>query len=262
MSTTIDRLVVPLDGCAETLPALRVAESLGRRIDIPVTAVVVTAPEMGRYEDDVWLKEHATSDLVAMHHVVELSDDVVGSILGAAADDGSFLCMASHGRTGAGAALLGSVSADVVATSLKEVLLVGPHCQVPQRFQTVLVCVDGDTPDSVIEAGGRWATWLEATPLVVTVEEAQRYFLASTPGRARMEDAEDRLRRLGLEPRTSVLCDSDRAGGLLHRAALEGAALVVAGTHQRRGIDRILLGSVSRGLVHRGELPVALVPPG
>jgi nucleotide-binding universal stress UspA family protein len=252
VSTTIDRLVVPLDGSDTTLVAFRVAEVLARRISVPVTALTVTTPAMGRYDDEVWLKERARSDEVAVDRVVELSDDVVGSILGAAEPSGAFLCLSSHGRSGPGAAILGSVSADVVDLSVKEVVLAGPRCRPPHRFDTVVVCVDATTPDEVVEAGARWATWLAASPLVLAVDDANR---------PRADEAVATLRALGLEPRVDVLHADDRAGAIVERADAEHAALVVAGARHRRGIDRLVLGSVSRALVHRSDVPVALVPP-
>jgi nucleotide-binding universal stress UspA family protein len=38
-----------------------------------------------------------------------------------------------------------------------------------------------------------------------------------------------------------------------------GADLVVAGTHGRRGLDRLLLGSVAEGILRRSAVPVLLV---
>ena len=45
-------------------------------------------------------------------------------------------------------------------------------------------------------------------------------------------------------------------------AAAEGADLVVMGTHGRRGVDRILLGSVSARVVRKSPVAVLLVPVG
>lgn len=48
---------------------------------------------------------------------------------------------------------------------------------------------------------------------------------------------------------------------LLELARREQADVLVVGTHQRRGLDRLRYGSVSMGVLHHAELPVVLVPP-
>jgi nucleotide-binding universal stress UspA family protein len=45
-------------------------------------------------------------------------------------------------------------------------------------------------------------------------------------------------------------------------AAAEDADLVVVGTHGRRGVDKLLLGSVSEKVVRSSPTPVLLVPVG
>jgi nucleotide-binding universal stress UspA family protein len=47
---------------------------------------------------------------------------------------------------------------------------------------------------------------------------------------------------------------------LLEAASAEKADLLVVGTHQRRGMDRFWLGSVSRGVLHHAPMSVAVVP--
>jgi nucleotide-binding universal stress UspA family protein len=48
--------------------------------------------------------------------------------------------------------------------------------------------------------------------------------------------------------------------GILDIAGREHAALVVTGSRGRGGVTSALLGSVSSGLVHNGELPTLVVP--
>ncbi len=40
------------------------------------------------------------------------------------------------------------------------------------------------------------------------------------------------------------------------------ASLIVMGTHARRGLDRVLLGSVAEKVLRRATVPVLVVPPG
>ena len=50
-------------------------------------------------------------------------------------------------------------------------------------------------------------------------------------------------------------------GYLFELASQEKVDLVVVGTHQRRGLGRVLLGSVSRAVLHHAKMAVAVVPP-
>jgi nucleotide-binding universal stress UspA family protein len=50
-------------------------------------------------------------------------------------------------------------------------------------------------------------------------------------------------------------------GYLFEMASRHNFDLIVVGTHQRRGLGRVLLGSVSRAVLHRAKVSVAVVPP-
>jgi nucleotide-binding universal stress UspA family protein len=50
-------------------------------------------------------------------------------------------------------------------------------------------------------------------------------------------------------------------GYLFELASRQHVDLIVVGTHQRRGLGRVLLGSVSRAVLHHAKMSVAVVPP-
>ena len=50
-------------------------------------------------------------------------------------------------------------------------------------------------------------------------------------------------------------------GYLFEMATRQKVDLIVVGTHQRRGLGRVLLGSVSRAVLHHAKVSVAVVPP-
>ncbi len=50
-------------------------------------------------------------------------------------------------------------------------------------------------------------------------------------------------------------------GYLFEMASRQNIDLIVVGTHQRQGLGRALLGSVSRAVLHHAKVSVAVVPP-
>ena len=50
-------------------------------------------------------------------------------------------------------------------------------------------------------------------------------------------------------------------GYLFEMASRQNVDLIVVGTHQRQGFGRVLLGSVSRAVLHHAKMSVAVVPP-
>lgn len=80
-------------------------------------------------------------------------------------------------------------------------------------------------------------------------------------GRAVLADAETAARKGGVVPETATVdagmqriarCIADDAAGW-------NADLIVMGTHGRRGIDHLILGSVAEGVVRIAHCPVLLV---
>jgi len=61
-------------------------------------------------------------------------------------------------------------------------------------------------------------------------------------------------------PSTPEVLSGVPAEAVTHRAAELGADLIVVGSHRRGRLDRLLVGSVSEGIVRRATSPVIVVP--
>lgn len=96
-------------------------------------------------------------------------------------------------------------------------------------------------------------------PVVETMPypEAQEEKLLKQ-ARERLDAWEARAAKYGVKTR-SIVREGDPASTLARLAEEEGVDLIVAGTHGRRGVRRLLLGSVAEGVARQAPCPVLLV---
>lgn len=136
-TTSIERIVVPLDGSALSQTALEPAATLAALLGadvllirvVPPTLYVAAAVDLPYAYDpvlDAALEREATEQLAAqaaalrsrglrVATLVERNSAVAHAVLDAAeGSSGSIICLATHGRTGAGRVFLGSVADKVV----------------------------------------------------------------------------------------------------------------------------------------------------
>ncbi len=72
----------------------------------------------------------------------------------------------------------------------------------------------------------------------------------------------EELQGAGFEAELEIRSGSHDVATLIARAADDvGADLIVVGTHGHGGLAAALMGSVARGLCHRANQPVLVVPP-
>jgi nucleotide-binding universal stress UspA family protein len=260
----INELLVPLDGSTGSLRALRAAVALGEHAAIPVSVLMVTSPQLDATADIAWLDER-TEGVTLRRELVVPSLDVAGTILDTAAEEaGTVLCMASHGRSGLTEAVIGSVSHEVVRRSPTPVLLVGPHARPLPSFATVEVCLDGSrVAERGVAFAMEWAALLRCTPWLVRVVPPSAGSLE--PGdvteTAELQRVAHHLRDAGHDVQWDVLHDAHAAHAIAASASELGAAVVVASTHGRTGLDQVVFGSVAARIVHLAPCPVLAVGP-
>src|SRR5688500_8281973 len=120
---SFSRIVVPLDGSLWSDSAIAPAVRLARRAGIPVTLFALTYDNVAREALSQYLAALVPKlggdidvDVVveAVGAMVRFDGYVADAIIDEAKTDGALVCMASHGRGGAGVALLGSVTEEVL----------------------------------------------------------------------------------------------------------------------------------------------------
>lgn len=105
-------------------------------------------------------------------------------------------------------------------------------------------------PSALIGAGyaGIAGTIVDPIPeLIQALDEAAKALLA---------DASKKAEAAGVAVTTSVVPDSFPAEGIASKATEIGADLIVMGSHGRRGLGRLLLGSQTSNVLAHSKIPV------
>ncbi|AOY92454.1 universal stress protein UspA [Cupriavidus sp. USMAA2-4] len=144
-------------------------------------------------------------------------------------------------------------------------------------YQKIMVAVDGSTTaERALDEAIRVARLSGAQVLAIyVVDNGQVLFDAGyydptqlrnafvESGKRALEDAAQRLKAAAVAYETRLVDEpavvGDVAGSLNGAAEAWGADLIVLGTHGRRGVRRLVLGSVAEEVIRESTLPVLLV---
>ena len=78
------------------------------------------------------------------------------------------------------------------------------------------------------------------------------------------EAAQDYLDRtkhfLGDESIETIIKDGDFGDGIIETATEMNVDIIVLGTHSRRGLEKILMGSVAEKVMHKSSIPLFIIP--
>jgi nucleotide-binding universal stress UspA family protein len=180
-------------------------------------------------------------------------------------------CVASHGR-GRSAAVLGSVTNEVIRRRRQPTIVVGPSFERERVGKGVVACVD-ENPRSaeLLPVACRWAEWLDAPLTAVTLAEPVPPPLTAGPVRRRFGPDEDvdeyldwlvaPLRNDCRELETKAVYDPiSPASGLRSLLWDQPAALVALGAHVRWAIRHPVIGHVAAAMIHQSPVPALVVP--
>jgi nucleotide-binding universal stress UspA family protein len=267
-------IVVPLDGSPFAERALRPACSIAARLESARVLLVHCAPE------DVDVAQRQLDDRAALYsEVAEVETRLVGRgepadviLATVAAEPDAMLCMATHGRGGIGAAVLGSVAKQVVCRSSGPLVLVGPRARTAllqaERGRMLITSDGSDFSNSIVPIAANWCERLDLEPWLTEVvgpDEDPEPAHRPMPNRE-VEAARRRLDTLatGFRPATAASID------VLHGAPGRSipsfaerlpAALIAIATHGRSGLTRITMGSVANEIVRHAPCPVLITRP-
>lgn len=290
-------ILVPLDGSALGELALPVAEALARKADAQLVLVrSVWKPEtrqldpvQAQFEDvqavKVYLADiarrlgeqgrlvtRAFPDLPPAHSILSEIEH----------HQADLVVMSTHGRSGLGRWIFGSVAEAVLARSPVPVWLVrGIGRRPPDLFEVaqprILVPLDGSPfGEAALPHAKALARLLDATVVLLHVlpgaaplEEEEPNFEAQGAGADLADDTAamhylvvwaERLRLEGVRVQTTVLT-GPAPETIIQASQVSNIDLIVMGTHGRSGLPRVVLGSVALEVLRRGALPTVLVRP-
>lgn len=288
-------ILVPLDGSELSegaLPyAVAVARALGERI-VLLTTWEGTESEFGSafpslaVEVEQKAREHFGAYLQGVQsrldgvqsEAVVRSGEASAEILRAAADTGARLIVVStHGRSGIGRWLYGSVAGHILRHADVPVLAVGPHVLEKKRaaaeFKHLMVPLDGSAlSESAIAPAQLLASKLSARMSLVRVVpwavQAYPYTLpdAYVPqvdqeleagAKAYLREKEKAVQGVQV---AAFVVRGPIADGLLDFIDKESVDLAVITTHARGGLARMALGSVADRML-QGNAPVLMIRP-
>lgn len=263
----VQRLIVPVDGSDTSWRAVNVALSLARATDSSVQIVEVVFDPKDISDARLRLQEGLKASTAGELEVdvdVLLSDDSVASALDTALEDSpeSTIVMASHGR-GRSAALVGSVTEDVLQRTFGPIVIVGPNVAVDDFSGPIIVTVDGsDESEAALPLAAAWAIELGVSPWVVNVT-------GESTGGHEASDVIDTMyasrlarqlsSRSGHPVEFEQLHEGHPAVSVPKFAEQMDASLIVASSHGRSGLSRLTVGSVTSGFVRHATCPVVVV---
>ena len=276
----LQKILVPLDGSelAERalVYAIPLAEQSGATVLVLRTAMSHTLPGVDPRERQAGAIGEAQEYLagvvsnmqargVACEPVVRYGHPAACIAESARTRAVDLVVMTTHGRTGPGRWIFGSVAEAVVASSPVPVLL--QRAWQPVIGDTLLadrpkigVPLDGSTfAEAALEPAAGLAEELNGRLVLLSVQDSP----------TRIRDASEYLTRLNYEigtayPKVPIVCEV-RSGkpeeGIETAVAQLDLALLVMATHGRTGVARSALGSVAGKVLEESDVPVVLVRP-
>jgi nucleotide-binding universal stress UspA family protein len=286
----LSTILVPLDGSALAEQALPFAERVARVAQsrvilarvVPAFSAAETSTEASIALTAREYLEEIASRLRRAESTVEVAvpkGDAAAQIVGAVAAHGAdLIIMSTHGRSGIGRWLYGSVADAVIRLARVPVMLIPSDVSVPwptdRRFQ-IVVPLDGSLlSEAVLGPAVELATRLDAEVILAEVVtwpplvysdpiELLPYDPEEQLAEARgyLADVATRLRNTGASVRCLADVGRTPAETIVRLARDEHADLIAMATHGRSGVARVVLGSTTTGTLKHAGIPLLIVRP-
>jgi nucleotide-binding universal stress UspA family protein len=293
----MDTVIVPLDGSELSERAIRLGEVIALAMGAKLALVHVLEEPIAydlvpsllipdRTVAEAYLRRVATDvqrgTEVSIHVVHGNPVDALTTLT--RDEPESMLVMSTHGRSGLGRLMFGSVADKVVRESSVPVALVrGSSTPYRKTLHSLLVPLDGSLfseeamPIAIDLARKCDASiglvhicdpfWVSTSSFAAQdqpdereggLADVDRQALAA--GRSYLERVAEDVRSQGISVHWEVRFGKP-ADEIVRAAETTEADLIVMATHGRGGIRRLPIGSVANEVLHRGTIPILVIPP-
>ena len=296
------KVLIPLDGSKLAEAVLPYAEELASKLKAEITLLQVLPVSYHVYaaletttQIPYTLKEmeplkksaqdyldktskQITDKGIAINKKIIISNAIADEIVGYVDKERiDLIIMASHGRTGIGRWVLGSVTDKVVRASKKPIAIIRvkdghPDVREETLLNKILVPLDGSKGSEIVlpyieELASKLQSQITVlhiiTPDYVQGETVNLEYLEEVRKSSRdyIEKVNARLREKGLNSNfefREVIVDHE-AEAIIKFADEIKTDLVAMATHGRSGISRWAFGSVANKVLHQGNTPILMI---
>lgn len=276
------KLLIPLDGTAQSAVSLPVARAMARATGATLTLLgVVPAAEDDRTQTEAKqnldrIAEELIASGLTVETIVSTGDPAHQIVQQVSAQEADLIVMRTHGRAGLARAVLGSVAERVLATSPVPMLLLRPGGKRVSHIKSLLVPVDGSPGGALAlgagvalaQATGASLRLLEvvvpipnyvygaygwnAVPHVDPAWDEEARASAQTYGDAIVA----RLSKTGSTVEGEVRIAASVPDAIVRVADQRGVDMIVMSTEALMGAARAVLGSVADAVVRSARCPV------
>lgn len=266
----IRTVFVALDGSERAEAALAPATALAVRTGAELVLVSARPPKSADHATESYLDVLTafSNETVPTRPLFFHDREPADAILLAAEAEDSLVCMTTHGRSGLGVTMLGSVAEVCVRRSPTPILLIGPNVDPDWQLADEPIVVAGydgsATARDAVFAAGRLAAELSGKVSVVEVVRPTDVVITGGFARGDFEQLEGLVAELGasIAPAEYEIIDGfDPADVLVAQLARPQASLLAVASHGRSGVSRIVAGSVTTRAVRHASSPVLVTGP-
>ncbi|GMR21977.1 MAG: universal stress protein [Acidobacteriota bacterium] len=213
------------------------------------------------------IQRRGVSVEVTVERSVSASEAIVDK---ARAIEADLIVMGTHGRTGVGKLLMGSVAEQVVQHAACDVMTIGNNAAVAEGtsgFDPILVPVDfADYSEKAIVVAQklRGANGKLIIQHVVSTPIHPSFYAGGVTRMFQLDPElpdriRERLKTLYEGPGELVVTEGEVAQEILDAAASHKVQMIVMGTRGLSGLDHVLLGSVTERVIRKAQVPVLAV---